>query len=95
MSAVAERRFEDKYTEMLVRLREEYDFHVQQNGSLQQQLRQAHDHQLQMREHYWKEAQKHIDSVVADVARCEAELITTIQSGAVDLVLRQQLDQVR
>ena len=48
-----------------------------------------------MREHYGKEAQKHIDSVVADAGRREAELIANIQSGAVDLVLRQQLDQVR
>ena len=48
-----------------------------------------------MREHYGKEAQKHIDSVVADAARREAELINNIQAGAVDPALRQQLEQVR
>ena len=78
-----------------MKLREECDFLAQQNGALQQQLRQAHDHQAQMREHYGKEAQRHIDSVVANAARREAELVASIQAGVVDLVLRQQLEQVR
>ena len=91
MSAIAERRLEEKYTETLVKLREECVFHAQQNGALQQQLRHAHNHQAQMREHYWKEAQRHIDSVVANAARREAELVASIQAGVVDPVLRQQL----
>ena len=48
MSAIAERGLEEKYSETLVKLREECDFLAQQNGALQQQLRQAHDHQAQM-----------------------------------------------
>ena len=80
MSAFAQRRLEDKYTEMLVRLREECNLHAQQNGALQQQLRQAHDLQTQMREHYGKEAQKHIDLFVDNAARREAELVVSMQA---------------
>ena len=93
--AISERGLEEKYSETLVKLREEYDFLTQQNGALQPQLRQAHDHQAQMRENYWKEAQRHIESVVANAARREAELVASIQAGVVDPVLRQQLEQVR
>ena len=48
-----------------------------------------------MREHYGKETQKHIDSDVDNAVRREAELVASIQAGVVDLVLRQQLEQVR
>ena len=54
MSAIAGRRLEEKYSETLVKLREEFDFLAQHNGALQQQLRQAHDHQAQIRQHYGK-----------------------------------------
>ena len=62
---------------------------------MQQQLRQAHDHQTSLHEHYGKEAPKHIDSVVASATSREAELISSIHAGIVDLVLLQQLEQVR
>ena len=41
MSAIAERRLEDNYSEMLVRLREECDFQMQQNEFLLQQIKEA------------------------------------------------------
>ena len=63
-----------------MKLREECDFHAQQNRALQQQLLQAHDHQAQMREHYGKEAQRHIDLVVANAARREAELVAIMHA---------------
>ena len=49
-------------------------FLAQQNGALQQQLQQAHDHQAQVHEHYGKEVQKRIDSAVANAIARETEL---------------------
>ena len=48
-----------------------------------------------MHEHYGKEAQKHIDSVVANAAARETELLSSIQARVDDIVLLQQLEQVR
>ena len=76
-------------------MREECDFLAQQNGALQQQLRQTHDHQAQMRERYGKEAQKHIDSVVADATAREAEFVCNVHAGIVDPALLRQLEQIR
>ena len=68
---------------------------TQQIGVLQLQLQQAHDRQAQLREHYSKEAQLHIDSVVASAAAREAARVSNIQTGSADFVLLQQLKQAR
>ena len=46
-----------------------------------------------MKEHYWKEAQKFLNLVAAEVAKREAQLIANIQSGTVELIFKQQLEQ--
>ena len=48
-----------------------------------------------MHEHYGKEAQKHIDLVFANAIARETELLSSMQDGIVDIVLLQQLEQVR
>ena len=58
ISAVAERRLKDKYVKTLEKLREERDFHLHQNGSLLQEITEAQNIQLQMQEHYGREAPK-------------------------------------
>ena len=65
---------------------------TQQIGVLQLQLRQAHDRQAQLREHYSKEAQLHIDSVVASATARKAALVLNIQTGSADSAILQQLE---
>ena len=76
-------------------MRQECSLLAQQNGVLQLQLQQAHDQQAQMREHYEKEVQKLIDSVVANAAAREAERVSSVQDGVADPALLRQLEQVR
>ena len=76
-------------------MRQERSFLAQHNGVLQLQLQQAHDQQAQMHEYYEKQAQKLIDSVVANAAAREAERVSTVQDGVADPALLRQLEQVR
>ena len=48
-----------------------------------------------MHEHYGKEAQKHIDSVVANATAREAELASSIKAAAADPALLRQLERIR
>ena len=75
-------------------MRQECNLLAQQNGILQLQLQQAHDRQVQMREHYMKEVQKLIDSVVANAAAREAERVSSVQDRGADPALLRQLEQV-
>ena len=93
MCTISERGLEETYSETLAKMREECDFLTQQNAVLQQQLQQAHDRQAKLREHYSKEAQLHIDSVVASATAREAALASNIQTGSADFALLQQLKQ--
>ena len=86
ITAVSERRLEDKYGKSFGKLREERDFQMQQNGFLLQQIKEAQNLQSQMQVHYGIEAQKAFDSVVSQARAREAELIANIQSGAFGLV---------
>ena len=76
-------------------MRQECSLLAQQNGFLQLQLQQAHDQQVQMRGHDEKEAQKLIDSVVANAAAHEAERVSSVQDGVADPAVLRQLEQVR
>ena len=95
MCAVSKRGFEETYSETLAKMHDERNSLTQQIGVLQLQLQQAHDRQAQLREHYSKEAQLHIDSVVASAAAREAARVSNIQTGSADFVLLQQLKQAR
>ena len=95
MCAVSKRGLEEKYSETLAKMHDERNSLTQQIGVLQLQLQQAHDRQAQLREHYSKEAQLHIDSVVASAAAREAARVSNIQTGSADFVLLQQLKQAR
>ena len=93
MFAITEKKLEEKYVDALARLRDACNFQSQQCGALQQQLQQACNLQRQMKEHYGKEAQKCVNLVAAEAAKREAQLIANIQSGTVELIFKQQLEQ--
>ena len=48
-----------------------------------------------MSEHYEKEVQKLIDSVLANTAAREAERVSSVQDGEADPALLRQLEQAR
>ena len=92
MSALTEKKIELKYTDEISRLRAESSFYLQQCGSLQQQLHQVHNLHLQMKEHFWKEAQEALDEVVAKAAKRDAQVVAGIQVGTAEPLLKQQLE---
>ena len=87
MSVIAEKKLELKYTDEVSRLRAESSFHLQQCGSLQQQLQQVRNLHLQMKEHFGKESQKALDEVVAKAVKREAQLVAGIQAGTAEPLL--------
>ena len=93
MSAITKKKLEKKYVDALSKLRGECNFQSQQCGALQQQMQQAYNIQRQMKEHSGKEAPKCVNLVAAEAAKREAQLIANMQSGTVELIFNQQLQQ--
>ena len=46
-----------------------------------------------MKEHFWKDAQKAVDDVVAKARKREAQFVAGIQAGTVEPLFKQQLEQ--
>ena len=88
ISAVAEKRLDDRYRVTLENLTQERESLAQQIGASQQQLQQqgkeAQDFQAQVHEFYRAEAQKAVETIVAQAKAREAEIIAKTHLGAID-----------
>ena len=89
----AKQKKHEKYDDALAKLRDECNCQSQQCGALQQQLQHAYKLQRRMKEHFWKEAQKCVNLVAAEATKREAQLIANMQSGTVEPILKQLLEQ--
>ena len=99
LSAIAEKRLDDRYRVTLNNFMQERKSFMQQIGVLQQQLQQqsrdAKDFQTQVQEYYRTEAQKAVDTIAAQAKAREADIVASIEAGSVAPVVEQQLFQMR
>ena len=99
LSAIAEKRLDDRYRVTLENLTQERESFMQQIGVLQQQLQQqskeAEDFQTQVQDYYRTEAQKAVDTIAAQAKAREADIVASIEAGSVAPVVEQQLFQMR
>ena len=93
ISAIAEKRLDDRYRVTLENLTQERESFMQQIGVLQQQLQQqsrdAKDFQTQVQEYYRTEAQKAVDTIAAQAKAREADIVASIQVGSVAPIVEQ------